>query len=136
MREAGLMVAARGLDISAHRPRQVTPEIIKRDGRDVILAMTKEHIRELTLLDIAAGRRAFTFPELLRRAAALPPEPGEELLAWVRRISEQRRGSELLGDGGPDDVPDPYGRADTLFDSVAAALAQECAAVAGMVRPG
>ncbi len=122
-------------DISAHRSRQVTPEIIARDGRDLIVGMTREHVRELILLERSAARRTYTIPELTRRAAELPPTGDEELLEWIDRIGANRRATDLLGDGGEDEIIDPYGRSDALFASVAEDLERWCKELTRMVEP-
>jgi protein-tyrosine phosphatase len=41
-------VAARGLDITAHRSRRITPELLA--GPDLIVAMAREHVREVVVL--------------------------------------------------------------------------------------
>lgn len=49
------LVAARGLDLGAHRARQLTPELLR--GADLVLAMEEGHVREIEALASSARGR-------------------------------------------------------------------------------
>ncbi len=102
------ILRARGLDMSAHRSRAMTRELLS--STDLVLAMAREHVREAVVLDPALWPRTFTLKELVRRGeAAGPRRPEEPLDAWLRRVGEGRRVAELTGSSPLDDVEDPYG---------------------------
>jgi protein-tyrosine phosphatase len=103
------LLAGRGLDLRSHRSRRLTAELL--GDRDLILCMERRHVREIAVLDRDAFERAFTFPELARRAEATGPRrPGEGVRDWLRRISSGRRPTDVLGVDPTDEVADPYGR--------------------------
>src|SRR4051794_7487323 len=58
-----------GLD--AHVSRQLTGAMI--DDADLVIAMTRDHLREAVVLRPDAFRRTFTLKELVRRARRVGP---------------------------------------------------------------
>ena len=101
-------MAARGLDVSGHRSRQVTAADLA--AADLILGLAREHARHAVVLLPECWPRTFTLRELLRRGLAADPRmPGEPLRDWLARAGRGRDRRELLGIGTADDVPDPYG---------------------------
>jgi protein-tyrosine phosphatase len=60
-----------GVDLSGHRGRQVTPADIR--GADLILGMTRGHVREVVTMDPGAWSRTFTLSEIVRRGRAVGP---------------------------------------------------------------
>ncbi len=54
-----------GLDLSAHRPRQVDPETIAR--ADLVIGMERAHLREIVLADPPSFAKTFTLREIVRR---------------------------------------------------------------------
>jgi len=106
------VAAAAGLDLTDHRPRPLTAEIVATDGPDLVLGMAREHVRDAVVLDPTAWPRTFTLKELVRRAHdAAPPAPGETFEHWLARLSYGRTPEALLGADPLDDVDDPYGLA-------------------------
>ncbi|MFP5321073.1 MAG: hypothetical protein ACLGIC_04415 [Acidimicrobiia bacterium] len=102
------VLVARGLDGSAHRSRRLQAPDLQRP--DLVLAMERQHVREVAVLDREAFERTFTLPDLARRARAHGPRrPDEDLRAYLHRISAGRRPADVLG-VGDDEVADPYGR--------------------------
>src|SRR5262245_45150403 len=68
------VAAAAGLDLTDHRPRRLTADIVATDGADLILGMAREHVRHVAALDPTVWLRTFTLKELVRRAEeAAPP---------------------------------------------------------------
>ncbi len=113
----------RGLDLSGHRSRTLTTEMV--DQADLVVGMAREHVREAVLLRPPALAKAFTLKELVRRAdAAGPREVGEELDAWLARVAAGRRRDELIGTGYDDamDVFDPVGKGPELYEETAVLL--------------
>jgi protein-tyrosine phosphatase len=102
------VMAARGIDVSGHRSRTVTAADLAR--ADLVLGLTREHVRHATVLGPEAWPRAFTLRELLRRGhQAGPRSPGEPFGAWLARVAGDRGRSDLLGRSPADDVADPAG---------------------------
>ena len=102
------VLVARGLDASGHRSRRLQAPDLQRP--DLVLAMERQHVREVAVLDREAFERTFTLPDLARRVEAHGPRHrGEDLRSYLRRIGAGRRPTDVLG-MGDDEVADPYGR--------------------------
>lgn len=114
-------MASRGLDLSTHRSRVFTGEQL--DGADLVIAMARRHVREAVLLCPDAWPRTFTLKELVRRGeAAAPRRSDQPLAAWLALVHAGRRTSDLLGDDVADDVEDPIGAPDHVYEATAAEL--------------
>lgn len=114
-------MARRGLDIDAHRSRRLSPYLI--DEADLIVGMERQHVREVAVTDPEAFPRAFTLPELARRAASIGPRPAAEPLDdWLRRAAADRRPTDLLGFDPADEVADPIGRSAKHYERTATEL--------------
>ena len=102
------VMAARGLHVTGHRSRVVTADDLA--AADLILGLTREHVRHAAVLEPDAWPRVFTLRELLRRGRqAGPRAPGEPLGHWLTRAADGRRRADLLGSHPADDVADPAG---------------------------
>jgi protein-tyrosine phosphatase len=104
-------MAARGLDLSAHRSRQVDAAMVGH--ADLVIGMAREHVREAAVLSHEALAKTFTLKELARGAEAIGTRGAEEpLAAWLARIAESRTRTSLMGMAFDDqlDVADPVGR--------------------------
>jgi protein-tyrosine phosphatase len=97
-----------GIDLSGHRSRVLTPEMLQE--ADLVIGMAREHARDAVAMDADAFHKTFTLKELVRRGeAAGARRPGEEVAAWVSRVSSGRSATALLGSASADDVADPIG---------------------------
>jgi protein-tyrosine phosphatase len=115
------LLRGRGLDLSSHRARRMTAEMVR--GADLVLGMAREHVREAVVLVPEAFPRTFALKELVRRGAEKGPRsPGEPLGAWLDRVHDGRTTAGLLGGSGDDDVADPYGRARSVYARTAEEL--------------
>ena len=103
------LMADRGLDLSAHASRAMTPAML--EAADLIIAMERRHVREAAMLVPASWPRAFTLRELARRVVDVGPRPPDVVLAdWLATLGEKRTTAEHLGESSRDDVADPIGR--------------------------
>jgi protein-tyrosine phosphatase len=112
-------MAARGLDIAAHRSKQMEAAAV-RDA-DLVIGMARMHVREAVVLVPGALGRSFTLPELVRRGEAVGPAD-DDLATWLVKVGTGRVPADLLGDGGPDDIPDPIGLPDAEYERTAVLL--------------
>lgn len=102
------VLAERGLDHRSHRSRVMDTGIL--ESADLILAMTREHLREAAVLNPSVFDRTFTLKELVRRGeSAGPRAPGQPLSEWLSKVGAGRDRMEMLGRSDEDDVADPYG---------------------------
>ena len=106
------VMADRGLDLAGHRSRLATLQILA--PADLVIGMTREHVRQAYSLDGDALPRTFTLKEIVRRGSAVGPITGG-LDAWLADVNDGREASELLGRHEIDDVADPVGRSRRRF---------------------
>jgi protein-tyrosine phosphatase len=102
-------LADRGVDLSRHRSRQMTPELLQ--SADLIVAMARVHVREAVLLLQDVWPRTFTLKDLVRRGEMagwrMPDQPLDE---WLAKVHAGRTPHNMVGTSGEDDVADPIGR--------------------------
>lgn len=113
-------MAARNLDLSQHASRRLDEPMIA--DADLIVAMTREHVREVAVVLPEALTRTFTLKELVRAAATTGPRlPGESIADWVARIGTGRQRAPLVGLGhDPDlDIADPVGGSRLDYETTA-----------------
>lgn len=116
-------MARRGLDLSGHVSRTVSSELL--EGVDLVVAMGRRHLRNAVSIHPPAWPKAFTLKELVRRGtAAGQRRPGEPFDAWLASVHRGRQVRELLGDDPGDDVEDPIGGPDPLYEATAVELGQ------------
>lgn len=120
--EARRVAARRGLDLSEHRSRQLDDDAV--DASDLILAMTRDHVLDLTSQWPRAATRTFALGEVALLTRSAPEAVTSE--AW-RQWATEAAGSdrpELLRGGA--DVADPMGQGVRAFrrtaDTIAAHL--------------
>ena len=106
----------RGIDLNHHRSRAIGPSIRLAD---LILTATNQQVREVVAYEQRLWPRTFTLRDLVRRGETQPRNEHEGLSSWLQRVGQSRTRTELLFDGGPDDVADPTGG--TLGDHLALA---------------
>ena len=85
------VLAGRGLDISSHRSRTMSRQLLAE--ADLVVGMAREHVREAVLAVPDLWARAFTLKELVRRITGeLGAKPtvvvtgGLSALPWARDI--------------------------------------------------
>ena len=117
--DATAVLRSRGIDISGHVSREITVEDIA--DADLVVAMAREHVRDVVALVPDAFPRTFTLKELVRRGESAP-RSDEPLHRWLRRLSAGREPSMLLGRSDDDDIADPIGGPTRKFRATAAEL--------------
>lgn len=114
-------LGAYDLDLSGHRSRRVTPGDLAQ--ADLVLGMSREHVRHAVVTAPDTWPRAFTLKELVRRGEqAGSRAPGEPLADWLAKVHEGRERGALLGDSPVDDVADPMGGPPRAYADTAALL--------------
>lgn len=113
---------SRGLDVGAHRSRQTTEQML--DDADLVITMAREHVREALVLRPSAWPRTFTLKELVRRGEEVGPRtPGQSFEQWLEKAHIGRNRVDLLGASPDDDVADPIGMGDDVYERTAAEIA-------------
>lgn len=115
------VVAAMGLDTSAHRSRRLSADLLA--GADLVLGMAREHVRESVLLAPDSWPRAFTLKELVRRGEERGARaPGQSFGEWLAKLHAGRSRTDLIGYSPDDDVADPIGRGAAFYRRTAEEL--------------
>jgi protein-tyrosine phosphatase len=100
--------AAYGLELEHHSPRQMSPADII--GADLVLGMTRDHVRQVVLTDQTSFGRTFTLRDFVRRAEHVGPRPAAVPIdVWLSRVHQGRRHLDVVGESPGDDVADPMG---------------------------
>jgi protein-tyrosine-phosphatase len=128
--EAVAAMSRHGLDIRTHRPRLLTHAILTNEGADLVITMTREQLRAVSVMCEGVFARAFTMRELARRG--LPTHQGRQLRdasvkGWLQTLSVGRNACDLVGEDPNDDVADPYGLTPAAHLATAAQI-DECMA--------
>ncbi len=129
-------LAERDVDISQHRPRQLDRRIVDTEGADLVLTMTRAHLRAVATTAPGALPRTFTLREFARRAVVLESKAWQGLDNWLAAAAPNRHASDLMGDDPDDDISDPYGtsldvhrRCATELDQLTEVVARTLAAI-------
>ncbi len=113
----GLMTE-RGVDITRHVSCQITADIAR--SANLIVGMSRQHVREACVSYGALLQRAFTLKELVRRGEDIGPRRQDETLyTWLGRVGAGRRPSDLVGDSPNDDIADPIGKPRPFYEQTA-----------------
>jgi len=115
------VLAARGIDISAHESRQLAADQI--DRAEVVLGMTRAHAREAVVLVPGAFPRIFTVKELVQRAGLSGGRVADQpITEYLAKLAAGRRLADLLGSDPYDDIADPIGQPRKVYEATAAEL--------------
>ncbi|HEV8297786.1 MAG TPA: hypothetical protein VGQ20_10825 [Acidimicrobiales bacterium] len=128
------VMAERGLDLSHHRSREVTPELVHE--ADLVLTMERRHARDL-VVNAGEATPVHTMKGFLRLAASVPPRAGDTA-GWLADVAAAAHRESLLGDGQTDEIADPHGRPIAVHrrtaDEIAAAAGALGVLLAGAAR--
>jgi protein-tyrosine-phosphatase len=123
--EAIEAVAADGPAMDGYASRRLSTEDVM--GADLVLGMTRRHVREVVVLVPEAWLYTFTLKELVRLGEAHGPRGrGQPLQSWLAEVSVGRERSALFGAGLIDDIEDPLGGTPARFAGTAAELRDLC----------
>jgi protein-tyrosine phosphatase len=134
MTAQGQLVARRlGVDPAAHLARQLDPAELSSAA--LVLTMTREHRRAVVSASPGCVRRAFTLPEFARllERVAVAWSPGSETeprFADIVEAAASTRGSVRPAAPDDDDIVDPFGRSDAVYDRSARQIERAVAAIA------
>lgn len=117
-----------GLDISEHRSRIVQPDMLEQ--ADVVLTMTRTHVRDAALKAPSSFGKIFPIKELARVGSVLGVrQVGQPLTDWLTRAAADRSPATYLADLQRDAVEDPVGGSISQFRTCSEELTQILATV-------
>ena len=105
--------ADRGIDISGHVSTRLERAYV--DQADLIIAMTREHLREAVVMSPAAFAKTFTLRDLVRRINLDPH-------ATLAELHQGRKIDQYIRPDKDDDVADPVGQARHVYEDTALQL--------------
>jgi protein-tyrosine phosphatase len=133
--EAVAVLAARGIDISAHRSRRLSAPLVNE--ADLVLGLAREHVRQAVLAEPEAWPRSFTLKEMVRRGERVGPwARGQSLEEWLAKVGADRIHSDMLGESSSDDVADPIGGPTSAYEATVAELSELTDSLAYLLRAG
>lgn len=116
-KEALATIQRRGGDLSAHLSAGVKTAL--KSNTDLILTMTRQHLRSLAELDPALLPKTFTLKQFVRLGEAEGVRrPGEGLTPYAIRVGAGRVLSSLQS-GLEDDIVDPIGKRRSAYEKCA-----------------
>jgi protein-tyrosine phosphatase len=106
-----------GVDLSDHVSSQVTER--SAANAEIILGMTREHVREVVAMSPEAWLKTFTLKDFVRRAErAAPRRKHQRVTDWLVSVGADREPYQVLGADPEDDVTDPYGQRERVWKQV------------------
>ena len=102
-------VAAWGIDLSTHTPREATEAVVVADGADLVITMRRAQLRHLVAFDRRTWVRTFSLRELVREVDGTTSPRGVGFDTWASNVIRRRRGVDLVDDSAYDDLDDPIG---------------------------
>ena len=123
---------ASSIDLAGHVSRFLDRQVIATEGADLVLTMTRDHLRQVVALHPSAWPRTFTLKELARRAADVPPDVAD-FASWRGAVGEGRRAADLLGADPADDISDPFGGPAASHVAMVAEIDEVCARIARLM---
>lgn len=123
-------MARRGFDITGHRSRPVTPEILERS--DLVLTAERDHVVRIAMIDRPAFARTMTLPEFLDRADDPAGFGVDGFGPWIDALTAARTTGGYLRDH-IGEIADPTGSAPSEFEAAVRRMHEQCAAVADLI---
>jgi protein-tyrosine-phosphatase len=120
----------RGLDISAHRSRQVTKEAA--ESADLLLTSERDHVIKIAALSPVAYRQSMTMPEFVALAEVADPLPRASLREWVSGLTADRTARDYIN-GDVEEIIDPTGSAPRAFEKAVVEMEALCERAVGLI---
>ena len=115
------MMARYGADLSSHIGTPVTDRSVSE--ADIILGMTREHVREIVAMSPDAWSKTFTLKDFVRRAERAGARHRHQRVSdWLVSVGADREPRHVLGADSEDDMIDPYGRRRSVWRHVIAEM--------------
>jgi protein-tyrosine phosphatase len=131
---AGLLVAAEnGLDLSEHVSERVDTRRLSE--WDLVLTMSRRHVRELVAADPGLWPRVFTVPQFVRWIVANPPGRHAILRTWLELVGADRARSDMIGSRAEDEIADPVDGPAEQWRELAATLTTDLETIAERLLP-
>ncbi len=98
-----------GVKLPSNRSTELTRELA--DEADLILGMTREHVRDIVDLSPDAWPKTFTMKDFARRVEqASPRRKHQRVDDWLAILGEDRSPYDLFSAKSDDDLIDPFGQ--------------------------
>ena len=123
-----------GIDLGSHRSRQVSAADVS--SNDLVLAMTRAHMRRLIEMQPSAWTRIFTLKDFLTRIET-------SYLGWdednpastLAELGVGRSRMSMLGDSPVDDIKDPMGKSPAVWTAVTREIVDQADRLALALTP-
>lgn len=128
------------LDGTEHRARQLSADLLR--NADLVLALTRDHRRQVVEMLPRASRHTFTLREFARLAVEVGDDDltqlqgsgAERMREAVEAVAQLRGTLPPLEDPADDDVIDPYRQSDEVYRLSADQLIPSVNATAALLR--
>lgn len=127
------ILAGRGIDLSDHESRRLTPTIVAE--ADLVLGMTRDHVTGSLNHDPGARDRTFIMGEVVRLGRKVGPRrPDQTVRDWCAEVAALRLPNRPPGIGG-DEIDDPVGEGLAVYQRTAEQLDRLCEELAALLIP-
>lgn len=127
------ILAERGIDLSDHESRRLSPAIVT--DADLVLGMTRDHVTGSLNHDRDARDRTFVMGEIVRLGRRVGPRrPDQSVRDWCAEVAALRLPGRPPGIGG-DEIADPVGEGMEVYRRTAEQLDRLCAELAALLIP-
>lgn len=111
------LMAQRGIDLTAHRSSRITANEVH--DADLVLGMTREHVREIVGMSPDAWAKTYTLRDFVRRAREVGPRRRRQRFdGWLDVVGAERTPKDVLGSNADDEVHDPFGQRPKVWQQV------------------
>jgi len=101
-----------GVSIDDHRTIELDRDLV--DWADLLIGMSREHVRETVRTFPDAAEKTFTMKGILELLGSLPPYT--QTVAWLDAAASMRERAESISDA---DIDDPIGEREAAYARVA-----------------
>jgi protein-tyrosine phosphatase len=127
------ILAERGIDLSDHESRRLTPVFVTE--ADLVLGMTRDHVTGSLNHDPGARERSFVMGEVVRLGRKVGPRrPDQSVRDWCAQVAALRLPNRPPGIGS-DEIADPVGEGMSVYQRTADQLDRLCTELAALLIP-